>query len=207
MKISDIFEARVPGLDYKDVVKGKKDPTIDRVVLTLQSKDSEIMTKLAMKYKKLDMIMHAITEQRNKMNEVVKQKMGELFDAEDVFRTRVIETVSATMTLAKKSDPTPASVQVKIDYEKVSAEIMGLLEGELLVKAKTILSTYTSIERIPEQPAKSPALRVEPKESTVHEAINVDTLKGWAHRFLAAVKQWGAQYDKKLAVIKTQIGI
>lgn len=168
---SQFSEARVPGLNYKDEYKGKKDPVLDRVILTLTGKDSEILTKLGLRYKKLDNLQKMITEQRNAMNATVKEKMDDLFDAEDIFITREIDTVSATMVLAKKgpgSDAVPARVETVIEWDQVAQEIMLLLDEELLPKAQLILANYTKINRIaaiPAQEPKSPALRVEPKES------------------------------------------
>jgi hypothetical protein len=199
-------EARVPGLNYKEEVKSKKDPQLDRVILTLTAKDSEIMTKMAMKYKKLDNLQKMITEQRNAMNETVKQKMGEFFDAEDEFVTREIDTVSATMVLAKKGEGTAASVQTNVAWDQVAQEIMMLLDDELLPKAQLILANYTKVVRIPAQEPKSPALRVTPKESVgITEASVWDKLKTYGAKFSSFFKSWGAKYDAKLAVINKQL--
>ena len=200
MKIKDLLEARVPGLEYEEKLKSKSDPTIDKVTLKLAGKDSEIMTKLSNRYKRLDNLQKAITEQRNTMNATVKDKMSDLFDAEDIFRTRVIETISATMTLAKQGDKTPASSKIVVDHEKVAAELLALLEGELLEKGKLILSKYTQTLNIPAQEPKSPALTVKTSES-IKEAFSWDAMKAWAGKFLDYFKSWGRSYDQKLAKI------
>lgn len=218
-RAEEVDEARVPGLPYKEKPVSKKDPTIDRVILTLKGKDSEIMTKLGLGYKKLDNLEKMMKKRRDKMNAQVKEKMTELFDAEDEWRTRVIDTVSATMTLAKRGEGTAAQPEkhvTKVDYEQIALEMLSLLEGELLKKGASIVLKYTKFETIPEIPAqepKSPALRVEPKEKdepfeeSLNEGFNWSALKSWAHNYLEYFKSWGVSYDKKLAAIKAQMGV
>jgi len=218
--LSKIQEARVPGLPYKEEPVSKTNPVIDRVILTLEAKDSELMTKIALKYKKLDNIQKAIDKRRNEMNTKVKEKMSELFDAEDVWRTRVIETISATMTLAKRSEGTAAKPEehiVVVDYEKVSKELLSLMEGELLKAGASILLKYTKFETLPAIPAqepKSPSLLVKPKTNkaqdavraeSINESINWKSIKEWLHSYYESFLQWGLNYDKKLNKIKEQL--
>lgn len=227
MRLTELFdkalslsEARVPGLDYKDIYKGKKEPVLDKVILTLRAKDSEIMTKLALKYKNLDNLEKAIKKRRDTMNATVKEKMDDLFDAEDIWQTRVIETVSATMTLAKRSEKTaaiPPRVETQIDWQNVAAELLELLEGDLIEKGKQILQTYTKVVRIagvPEKEPPSPALRVEPttddakekvKAESISEGVNWGSIKDWANKFLGYFNSWGKAYDKKLANITASL--
>lgn len=218
-RAEEVDEARVTGLPYKEKPVSKKDPTIDRVILTLKGKDSEVMTKLGLGYKKLDNLEKMMKKRRDKMNSQVKEKMTELFDAEDEWRTRVIETVSATMTLAKRSEGTAAQPEkhvTKVDYEQIALEMLSLLEGELLKKGASIVLKYTKFETIPEIPAqdpRSPALLVKPKEKdepfeeSLNEGFNWSALKSWAHNYLEYFKSWGAAYDKKLAGINAQMGV
>lgn len=211
LEMSHFNEARVPGLDYKNEYKGKKEPVFDRVILTLTAKDSEIMTKLAFKYKKLDNLQKMITEQRNKMNEIVKQKMDELFDAEDVLVTREIDTVSATMVLARKtpdSPAIPARVETVTEWDQVALGIMALLDDELLPKAQQLLADFTKINRIaeiPARPGKSPALTVTPKESRIYESTVIDKIKAYGKKILQSFLSWGKKYDFKLDTINARI--
>ena len=220
MRLKDLFEARVPGLKYTEKAKSKTDASIDKVILTLEGRDSERMTKLAYKYKKLDNIQKAIEKRRDEINAEVKTKMTDLFDAEDVFRTRVIETCSATMLLAKKSDDKPAQPERKVtevDWLKVWDELKYLLDDELIVKAQSLLNKYTEIITIPATPAipaKSPALKIEPKTAdaakavaaeSINEGFNWNSLTVWAKKYAEYFYKWGAAYDNKLNTLLSDI--
>jgi hypothetical protein len=205
-------------LEYKEkLVKGK----LDRVTLELSGKESEITTKLSKKYKEINDLEKQISEKRDLLNLAAKQHLVSYFDAEDEVLTRVLETVSMTLTLSKKS--VEKVTTTTIDFEGFYKEILILLP-ELEDKLKILLATYTKTTTTKDE--RSPALRVklnepEPseeelkksaknalKKESINEADNDfwNKIQSMGSKLLSIFKVWGRQYDKKLAMLKQKMG-
>lgn len=176
-------EARDQNLDYTEKkVKGE----IDRVTVELKGNKSGNFTKLIKEYSLLKGKIEDLETKQKELNIKIKAETEELFDSEDVVYTRCIDTVSATLSLSKKTVVT----STKTDYQKVIDAITDLVPSlaeqiQELIDANTKISTTE----------KSPALRVDLKEG----------VWDWLTGVWSKIKSWAKGYDKKLDNIKDMI--
>lgn len=194
-----LAEARDPKLKYSEKqVKG----AIDRVTVELEKQKSSAMTKLAQRYFKLDLALKRLSEERDKVNKEMKETVQGLFDATDIVYTRVVETCSFTMTLAKQ-----AQAQEKIDYDfqKVAEELAKLIPDELQAQVDAIMEAHKKVTVT--QP-RSPAFTVKPKgiKENLTEGV-LETLTKLIGSVLKKITNWATGYDKKLAKLKKMAGM
>jgi len=201
-----IAGGRKPGLDYKEKkVKG----VLDRVTLTLTASNSSKATILAKKYNEIKILSEQLSEMKDLFNLDAKEHMLQYFNAEDEVLTRVIKTVSLTMTLSKRS----VANYERTDLEGFYQELLVLLP-ELEDKLKLLRDKYTKIEKL----EKSPSLRVKlPGEKAtgddVEESINEALGDIWGKitalgsRLFTIFKEWGKQYDHKLLELGKRFAI
>lgn len=213
-------EARDPKLKYTEKqVKG----AVDRVIVELEKQRSSAMTKLAQRYFKLDLALKKLQDERDKVNAEMKETVQGLFEATDIVYTRVVDTCSFTMTLAKQSLP---KEKVEYDFEKIAEDLAKLIPDELQSKVDEIVEAHKKVSVT--QP-KSPAFTVKPKinEGVQGEPgydIEMDN-NSYAYskksslgdKIKAAIKivgslvkkvtGWAVSYDKKLAKLKKDAGI
>jgi hypothetical protein len=196
-----LLEERRKDLEYKNkMAKG----AIDRVIVELEGAESGIFTKLAHRYFRLDKALKAMEVAHKELNAQIKEKTEAFFDAEDIVLTRVIKTVSFTMTLSKFVKGTEKKKTV--DYEKICAELIKLIPAELEARVKEITDLYTT-EKLEND--KSPALRVKDDRPGVNENLQ-EGLKEWIMRAKAYVKSftaWAKRYDVKLENLAKQADI
>ncbi|MEM2159596.1 MAG: hypothetical protein QXN55_01425 [Candidatus Nitrosotenuis sp.] len=194
MKLTDIVvlaEARDPELKYTE--KKVKDK-IDRVIVTLEGNQSGKFTKLAKRYKILQRALAVLTEKQGELNTQIKDQALEFFNAEDEVLTRVVETVSLTITVSKKT----AVTSTKIDYDAVIAQLTEMVP-ELKTKIDELIAANTEIKKT----EKSPSLRTELKEGV---AEWIRQVKQITKNLFKSMKLWGKSYDKKLALLNKQLG-
>ena len=130
MKVAELFEERKSGIVYVEKkVKGQ----LDRVTAELKGHPSSVWTKLTQEYVALEAAVSALSEQRNEINARLKDKAAELFDAEDMVLTRVVETCQLTITLSKK---TRKEASEKVDAEAV---VKALREMDLVPELKALI--------------------------------------------------------------------
>lgn len=184
-------------IEYKEKkVKG----LLDRVTATLSGTRSGIYTRIANRYKRIDVLIDKLQEQRNRLNEQVKEHVVDLFDAEDECLTRVVETVSLTVTLSKR---TPAGSKEISDFDTE-----GFLEElystfpDLEKQLNYLKDKYTTLETV-EIPEKSPALRVKLNED--HNENVADKLEDYSDLVYQKVMKGLESFDRKLAHIKSNI--
>lgn len=198
-----LTEDRRDDLTYKEkVVKNK----IDRVITELSGSESGVLTKIATRYDRLEKAMKLMAEKRVELNEQLKEHVTDLFNAEDIVLTRVVETASFTMTLSKRVTAEEQDRKVVIDYKAIAEDLANLIPVELQAKIEEITKMYTVVSLAAE---KSPALRV--KSNKVEESLNegvLDMIKGLAEKVLNWTKKvasWAVGYDKKLALLKAKV--
>ena len=155
---------------------------------------------MANRYKKIDKIIDMLTEQRNTLNEQVKERLGELFNAEDEVLTRVVETVSLTATLSKR---TPAStIEVEdFDAQGFIEEIYNTMP-DLVEQLDEIKKRYTTLNTI-EKPEKSPALRVNLNEGVEDK---LDLVEQYSEKSAEMVLYKLNEYDNKISHIINAVG-
>jgi RNA polymerase-interacting CarD/CdnL/TRCF family regulator len=208
-----IYEApgsRKKDLNYREIAKKGQ---IDRIVVTLQGSDSAVMSKVAGRLKRLDDAIKLMSERREELKTGWKDKKGEyhpglrekvseLFDPADVVYTRVVDTVSFSVVLAKKVEKEPEKIT---DWEAVAKEFIALIDNDLEDTVNSIIEKFTSIKKVNEKEA---AVRIEP---IVKEGIS-DIAKA----FIAKIKKvigdlpkqiarWAINFDKKLDKLKQQL--
>lgn len=200
MKISDILEARIPGPEVtytEKEVKGK----VDRVIAELKGHKSGAFTKLAFRYKIIDMILKRLNDKREILNIEAKERVSELFDVQDEIHTRVVNTISLTLTVAKATKKTPSP---KFDREGFMTELHEMLP-ELIDQLKVLEAKYTTLGKTI---AVSPALRVKLPDRLPFESVNedVDKLAEWAKKWANRIRENLANsFDKKLMMLKRRI--
>lgn len=194
-----LSEARKPDLVYKEkVVKNK----VDRVIVELEGSQSGAMTRLASRYDRLEKAIKKMGEKRDELNAKIKEQVEELFAPEDVVLTRVVETVSFTMTLSKLVKSEEQEPKKVVKYDKIAEELAKLIPDELQAQVDAIVAKYTEISIAAE---KSPALRV---KSKVDESLNegvFDLFKSIGSKIAKWLKdtaKWAVSYDKKLDALK-----
>ena len=221
MKFSDIAnfnksinEDRVPGLEYKKVWKSKKAEAAgeeaERIIVYLEGKNSAIFTVMAKSYAKIQKLIEMLVKKGSALNLKATDETEKLFDAKDKIYTRVVETISATWTLAKETETKPENPEdlVKTDWQKVATEISKLLESDLIPAYEALVQAYTTISEPrkidPNAPKRKPALRVDVKESE-QVLLEDEKIKALINKLSGLVNAWAPKFDQKLAKIKAQL--
>lgn len=194
-----LTEARKQDIKY---VEKKVQGVLDRVTAELSGADSGVMTRLGNRYKRLDRTAKLLKEKRDEANARAKEIVEGMFNAEDEVLTRVVDTVSLTLTLSKfvsgaSKDPTKT-----VNYEGAFAEIAKLVP-ELEEQMKAIIDKYTTTEKATDTPVK---LLVKHKENKVDEGLvgdMIDAIKSFTRKIFS----WGDAYGEKLNAIKKKYKI
>jgi citrate lyase gamma subunit len=184
---------RRPDLDYQEKFVKKQ---LDRVIVELTGNESGVLTKLASRYDRLDKAIKVMGQKKNELNAQIKEKVEDLFAAEDVVLTRVIDTISFTMTVSKKSK---VDDKTAVDYKAIAEALAALIPEELQSKVEEITKMYTTVTA---QPDKSPALSVKAK---VTEGLLGDlkaTVVAAIKKVIKSIASWSTKFDKKLAALK-----
>jgi len=195
MLFSEAVEDRHRRTDLTYIEKKVKDQ-LDRVIVELNGSESGSLSRLASRYVRLDQAIKVMGKKKDELNAKIKGEVEDLFAAEDIVLTRVIDTVSFTMTVSKKSK-SPDKVQV--DYESIAKELAKLIPEDLQSKVEEITDAYTKI--IP-QADKSPALSVKAKvtEGVVGDAINkITAIIG---KLIKKVTAWATKFDVRLGALE-----
>lgn len=186
-----LYEARQAGVKYTEKqVKG----ALDRVTATLAGSDAANMTKLAKRYARLEASMAAMKEKHAELNTRLKDEVADLFEAEEVVLTRVVETAQFTLTMAKeiKKDDTQ-----EIDYASIVTALSALISDDLQPAVDRIVQKFTKVV-----PAKPAIKRLSVSKEVVKEGI-LDTIAS----FLKSMVSWAARYDSKLDRLKEKAGV
>jgi hypothetical protein len=186
--------------EFKYIEKKVKD-RLDKVTLVLSGSHSATATRLARRYDRLDKTAKMLKEKRDELNMKVKGLGDSLFDAEDELVTRIIDTVSYTITLSAAERAEHKQPTKKVDFE-AAFKALSELVPELQQKAEEILNQYTAMVPPTDTPTR---LRVKPK-TEVSEGI-MSTLKSAISSFISKIKSWGKSYDKKLDDIKEKFPV
>jgi hypothetical protein len=195
MMISEADELRKRRTDLKYVEKEAK-KQVEKVIVELNGAESGVLTKLASRYERLDKAIKVMAEKKDELNADIKAKVEDLFAAEDVILTRVIETCSFTLTVSKREKQDDKTT---VDYEAIAKALQGLITEELQPQVDEIIKTFTVIEK---REDKSPALRVKAK---VNEGLLSDlaaSVVSLIKKMVKSVASWAPKFDKKLAAVK-----
>jgi hypothetical protein len=188
LKFSEFLkEGRSEDLSYTEKsVKGK----LDKVIVELKGNQSGKFTKLAKQYQALKTATEELEKKQNEFNAEIKKEALDLFDAGDEVMTRVVETVSMTIQLSKKTEVTTTKVDIEAIIAGLAELVPDLTEQiKMLVEANTKVSTSV----------RSPALKVALKEGIL------DDVKEWISGVYDTVLSWTKKFDRKKDKLQTQI--
>jgi hypothetical protein len=187
---------RQSNIEYKEKkVKG----LLDRVTAVLSGTQSGVFTRIASRYKRIDKLISYLQTEREKLNERVKENIVELFDAEDEVLTRVVESVSLTATLSKRTPAYTKEVET-FDQEGFLTELYEMLP-ELEEQIRTLQQKYTILNSI-DVDEKSPALRVKFNES---EDDTMDKISEYADLVSQSIMNNLQDFDRKFAALKNKM--
>jgi uncharacterized protein Yka (UPF0111/DUF47 family) len=185
-----------PNVSYSaEQTKGE----ITKVIANLSSHESGKYTKLGRNLKRIERVSALIDKLKENVKQETREKIADLFHAEDACRTRVIETVSFTFKMTK--DPVASNTT---QYAKVLEELENHLTPELVVILEGLKNKYSKVVQ------KEPSLiKVQDKVQTTEESFDsmldegiLDSLKAFFHKYLQKVLDWGRKYDTKLAKLE-----
>lgn len=197
MFVRELFEARNPKLTYTEKQVKK---VLDRVTVELTGSESGVMSRLTTRYSRLDKAAKLMQEKRNQLNEDMKQVVESLFDAEDEVLTRVVDTVSYTITLSKAEKAESKAPKKSVDYAAIVKELSEMIP-ELQAKIEEITEKYTEIVQPKDTPIK---LIVKSKLDEGLTAFARGLVKSFKE-VLKSIKSWGKGYDKRLNSLKAKI--
>jgi len=189
-----IYEARDPALTYTEKrVRG----ALDRITTELRGTQSGGLSRLTGRYKTLDDAIKEMTTNRNDLNAEMKLAAEELFDAEDEVLTRVIETVSFTITLSKAEKAADKLPTETVDYAAIVKELYDMVP-ELTTKIDALTKQYTTIV-----PPKDSPTRLGVKFKT-NESVGT-TLTGFFGKFRRFISSWSADYNRRLISLRSEL--
>lgn len=196
-------EARRADLKY---IEKQASGKLDRVITELEGAESGTMSKLAGKYKRLEQALKRMTATRDELKTKLKTDVAELFEPEELVLTRVVETVSFTLTLSKA----PVSKEkTEIDYKAISEALAKLIPNDLEAKVKEITDAYTKV--IAGGKFSSPSIDVDHKlaEGAISQALLyvVGKFKTLIKTLQKSISSWAVDYDKRLGALKKQAQI
>lgn len=165
----------------------------DKVIADLTSHDSMVYTKLAQKVKRIEELETEIKSLKLEVKSDTRVHVADLFKAEDVTRTRVINTISFIMTLSKDPKPTES-----VQYAKVVAELEKRLTPELIAVLESLKEQFKTITQ------KEPSLKITPRDQ-IKEADSTDQLSAYGEKLLSFINGWASGYDDKLDALKAEI--
>lgn len=166
----------------------------DKAIAVLKSHDSAPYTRLANNIQRLAELEAEVKELKESIKSDTRTHVQALFEAEDVVRTRVVETVSFTLTLSKDPEATET-----FKYKEILTELAKSFTPELIEKMNDLKKTFKSVTQ------KAPSLKLQTKKDLKEEfslKATISFLKKTATKFLSYVKSWGKNYDKKLSSLK-----
>lgn len=201
---SFLTEARRSDLNY---VEKKTKGVVERVIVTLEGSDSAQATKLARRFHNTKKAIDVLKKKQVELDEKLIGMAGSLFDdAMDQVLTRVVETATFTITLAKKQQK--GTEKSELNFDEFYAGLTALIDESLKPKIDELLAQHTK-KWTTEAPKQS--VRVTPKED-VSESVLADAgkklaamgaeLKKQLTALLKSVKTWGKTYDAKLKELK-----
>lgn len=193
-KMVPLDEARNSKFTYTEKrVKGE----LDRVIVTLEGRDSELFTKMGKNYKRIKTQIERLEKLQTNLNAEAKKAVGDLFEANENVLTRVVDTVSISLTLSKLPE---VKDKVTVDHESIIKELLAL-QPELSSKIAELTEKFTKVTAGAPKPE---SLRIDLKEGVKDVAKGFwEKIKSSLKTFLNSIESWGSRYDKKLDKIKS----
>ena len=164
----------------------------DKVIADLTSHDSMVYTKLAQKVKRIEELESEVKALKLEVKSDTRVHVADLFKAEDVVRTRVVNTMSFILTLSK--DPKPTET---VQYAKIVAELEKQLTPELIAVLESLKHQFKTITQ------KEPSLKITSRDQVKEDSS--DAIKTYGEKLLSFVNGWASGYDDKLDALKARL--
>lgn len=174
MAITPYKRSKNPNINY---FKTERKGEIDTVIARLSSTESRKYSKLASNLREIKELEEAISTRRKEVEDEARDLIQDLFEADDIIHTRVVETVSFILTLSKQPKPTTS-----VKYAEVLKELEQHLTPELIKVLENIKTKFSSVSQ------KSASLKTELNESSSN--------------YLDKIEHWASKYDKCLDHLK-----
>lgn len=179
-----ITEVRNPNFEYE----GKA----DQIAVNLKSYDSASYTKLAQKVLQIAEYADKIAALKEEVKQETRDKIQDLFDAEDEIKTRVVNTLSFIFTLSKKPKATDT-----FKYAEIVKELEAHLTPDLLEVLAELKDKYKSVTQ------KEAGLKV---KAQVKEGV-LETIKTMLSSFYDKIVKWAKKFDTDLDDLKAEYQI
>ena len=186
INIIDLFEDRLPNVEYQD--------SAEKVIAVLKSYNSQVYTKLAQKIERIDALEKEIKELKESVKKETKENIADLFDADDIVKTRVIQTLSFLFTMSK--DP---KVTESPKYKEILEALSKQLTPQLILvleQLKTQMVTRTQ---------KSPSLKITSMTEHANGRITESIMGNALSKFKRVIIGWASRYDRALSELKRKV--
>ena len=164
-KLMNLFENENPDVEY-EYVGDTKSKTLSgdfsKVIAKLSGPTSAKFTKIGNKFKELYDLEKDIEKLKAESTEEARQAMEQLFDSEQAVLTRIAETKSVIMQIAKDTQPKQKRVK-DFDLEGFVRDAYDLLGKELYWPLRDIRKAHEKIS-IAVSAGKKGTFKVTPKK-------------------------------------------
>ena len=201
-----LSEVRQPGVRYTEI---KAKNAVVKVIAELSEHEASVFSKIARRFDRLNTAIKKMSEMSKNLNADLKTRIKDLFDAEDMVLTKVVDTASFAATLAAIAKLDPNKKKQVVDWKKIAEELAELIPDELQAQVEAITKKYT-VDSIMD--VKEPSLTITNKaaekaarDKKLEEAI--DLIKKMAKAVLNHVSKWASSYDRKINRLKKQLNV
>lgn len=155
-----------------------------KVTATITGQLSGKYTRMAKRFEEIDRLTKKLEEIRGYANDDAKNLVEELFDAEDQFLTRYVDTRSLVITMSK-DQPKQTTQTEQFDVDGFVAGLMDLLDEELKPAVEALIKSHTKIST-KTRAAQKGRISVKMKESATMDKIVsfVEKVKSYVMRRL-----------------------
>jgi hypothetical protein len=199
--INILTEARKdsPHINYELSGKSKAATArkeFEKITATLTGPESAKFTKLAKQYKVLDMISKRASERRDALNEKTKKAVDDLFDVQDEILTRVVDSVSVAVTVAKSTqdeEVTTSTFDKEGFIDELTEKLSQINDGALIPILKELEERYTIIE-------------TKIKKGKPGRLASVKVKEAEGDDIFSALENYASQFKSKITPILDSIG-
>jgi hypothetical protein len=197
-----ITEVRREDADYKE---NKAKGIIDKVILELGGSEAGNATKLAKRFKRLQVSIKRMEKAEGELKEKLRGLVEGSFDeSKDIFYTRVLATSAFTITLAKQQE---AKSKAEVNYDKVFEGLEQLIDVELQKKVLDLIEANTR-RWTPDAP-KSSVLVKQVEEGVIDAAkgalsMLMQKITDYSAKLKTKFAAWGKAYDGKLDELRDE---
>ncbi len=189
------------GLQHPDIKFDvtEKDGNVSKVVAWLSNYLSGRYTKLGRNLLRIEKLEKEVKELKESVKEDTRELVADLFGADALLATRVVETVGFTFEMSKNP---------KVTESYKYAEILKALEKDF---TPSLIARYEELkEQFKTETQKSPSLKAKDKnprdddDYIVREGM-FDSAKKIGSKFLSFLGKWAEVYDHKFDKLKAML--